>query len=214
MTASLTWDLPDLARVVGEVPSGDAPAGWWLSLHPEVLQAYETYRVQRQAWGDRLTELCQESGLSPKPMMAGVDGGELIGIIPDGGMKTPPQWWRITKDNLLVPRKRTTAEKEGDVLRRWLDLNRVPVPVEYLPGMPNTVWGTDERAYPVSIRRSLREGSAVLAFVGYDPKLAKPAFEPDGRWTKMKLSTFYQLRERQTGQPSQLMTRPKPGIMR
>lgn len=208
MTASLTWDLPDLARVVGEVPAGDAPAAWWLSLHPEVLSAYEAWRVQRQAWGDRLTELCQESGLPPRPMTA---GGELIGIIPDAGMKAP-QWWRMTKEELLVPRKRTRAEKEGDVLRRWLDLNRVPMAVEYLPGMPNTLWGADKKAYPVHIQRTPEK--AVLAFVGYPPMGAKIAFEPDGRWTKMKLSTFYQLRERQTGQPSQLMTKPKPGVMR
>jgi hypothetical protein len=212
MTASLTWDINDLARVIGEVPAGDAPAAWWLSLHPDVQKAYEAYRVQRQAWGDRLTELCQAHGLPPRPMMAGIDGGQLIGIIPDPGMK-PPQWWRVTKDNLLVPRKRTKAEKEGEVLRRWLDLNRVPTPVEYLPGMPNTVWGADQRAYSVHIRRSPRQGSAVLAFVGSDPDTAKPRFEPDGHWHRMKLSTFYELRELQTGQPSQIMEKPKPGIL-
>jgi hypothetical protein len=105
---------------------------------------------------------------------------------------------RAHRDGYWVPRKRTKAEKLSKASALFGKLNYVPTAVDYLPGMPSSLW-THDKVYPVHVRRNTvaNAQAAVLAFVGADPDTAEPVFEVSEHWTRMKLSTFHLLREHQ-----------------
>lgn len=190
--------LVSMAEVIGEMPPGDAPAAWYVSLDPEVLAGYERFRADYQDWHRRLTELLELSGLTTERLrISGLGGDYLAGLYPASRREKPPAGWRMAKEGYLVPRKQTRAQKEGEINRRFLALRRIPRAVDYLPGVPNTLWmpGPDgsTHAYPVHVRKPAQ---AVVVLLGADPDKASQPFVPDGRWSRMKLSTFHLLRER------------------
>lgn len=200
---SVLASMPDhtirsLQVMLGDMPPGDDPAAWWSSTHPEVIAAYERYRADAKAWADGMATLLEISGLPPNSRYRSLGADTLTGVLAPPNMGTPPRWWRKDTENVLIPRKRTRAEKASQVNRLFSNLRAIPRAVDYLPGLPDTLW-TWNRAYPVHVRRSVVHSpdAAVCAFVGHNPDEADPPFVPDERWTRMKISTFHLLRERQ-----------------
>jgi hypothetical protein len=195
------FSVKGMAELIGKLPPGDLPAAWYMSLHHDVLVAYERYDKDAAGWRDKMAELIGIGGLPHKLRFSTLGGDYLNGLIAPEDMTEPPRWWRFDKEGLLIPRKRTRAEREGEVLKLWKQLRDIPRAVDYLPGIPNTLWTTDpDHGYAVHIRKPAK---AVLAFVAHDPDKASPAFVVDGQWSRLKLSTFHLLRERQG--------RPQPG---
>lgn len=189
-----------MARTIGKLPPGDLPASWFMSLHYDVIEAYKRFDKDAAAWRGRMAELAGIGGLPYKLRFATLGGDHLLGLIPPEEMTEAPRWWRIDKDRLLIPRKRTRAERNGEVNKLWAKVVDIPRAVDYLPGIPNTLWappeyeGQPERAFAVHVRKP---ADAVLAFLAFDPDKASQPFAVDAQWTRMKLSTFHLLRERQ-----------------
>lgn len=193
--------LKSMAEVVGTLPGGDIPAAWYLSLDPEVLAKYEQWRQAYAAWKDRYTELCERNGIAPTTKYRRLGEDTVLGI--DGTAELNPTWWRKTKEGYWVPRKRTRAEKTSEAFQRFHAARRIPNAFRYVPGIASSVWiegkGNDwaTHVYPVHLRKP---GQAVLAFVGVNPDHACPPFEVGPQWSRMKLSVYHQLRERQEGE--------------
>lgn len=192
MTAPTT--LIDLAQLLGALPEGDAPAAWWVSTHDEVLSAYADYQANKRRWNELYLELLAEGDLPRTTTYVTASVNTLAGLTPPPERKTTPRWFRTTPAGLLVPRRRTRAEKTGPVVELWDGLEDIPTPV--LPGMPNGLV-TPTAVYPVALRARGVPPHAVCAFVGVDPEQADPPFEVSSHWSAMKLSTFHALRERQ-----------------
>jgi hypothetical protein len=194
------FSVKGMAALIGKLPPGDLPAAWFMSLHHDVLAAYRRFDTDAEAWRGRMAELIGIGGLPHRLRFSTLGGDYLVGLIPPQDMTEPPRWWRIDKEGLLIPRKRTRAERDGQVNKLWKQLRDIPRAVDYLPGIPNTLWAPPaggsmaDRGFAVHIRKP---AEAVLAFVGFDPDKASQPFVVDGQWTKMKLSTFHLLRERQ-----------------
>jgi len=203
MTISLTESLPELAEMIGPLPPGDTPAAWWMSTDAEVLAGYERFEADHKAWRSRIDKLWAISGFPRRPRgsqspaqrirVSSLGDAYLVGFVPPANLGDPPRFWRLNKQNILVPRRYTLMEKNSEVNKLFQRCRQIPNAVAYVPGMPDTLW-TYERAYPVHIRRP---GAGVLAFVGYPPEGADPAFEPGPEWSRLKLSTWHLLRERQ-----------------
>ena len=187
--------LPDttlvgMAAVIGPLPPGDVPAAWYMSQNPEVMARYDEYVAERTVWNQHMAELLDYSKLPADTQFVTLGQGFLKGLVPPPGATKPPRWWRI-EDKLLVPRKRTRAEKASEVNRLWTMLQAVSQP--RLPGLPDTLWvGTT--AYAPTVRKP---GKAVLVFLAHAPEKATQPFEVGHEWSRLKVSTFHLLRERQ-----------------
>lgn len=201
MSLPLT-DIHELSAILGNLPPGDVPAAWWITLDEEALAAYDRFTRDHAAWRNRMDKLYRISGLPRRGRgqarmerirISGLGDAYLVGLIPPSTMTVVPRFWRLNKQGVLVPRRYTVMEKNSEVNTLFAKCREIPAAVNYMPGMPRTLW-FDHAAYPVHIRRP---GLAVLAFIGHPPEGASPEFEPDARWERMKLSTFHLLRERQ-----------------
>lgn len=191
MTAPTT--LIDLAQLLGALPEGDTPAAWWVSTHEEVLEAYVEYQGNQRRWNELYLQLLAAGDLPRSTTYVTASKTTLAGLNPPKDRKTAPRWFRKTPEGLLVPRRRTRAEKTGEVVECWDGLVDIPTPV--LPGMPPAVV-TPTGTYAVAYRANKVPPVAVCAFVGIEPE-RDPSFEVDSHWSAMKLSTFHALRERQ-----------------
>jgi hypothetical protein len=194
----VTENIVELADVIGELPAGDTPAAWYASTEPEVLKAYQDFKDDHAAWRTRMATLVEVSGLPPSDppetlIVTGLGSEYLIGLKPTQSLTRTPRWWRVDHQGNLVPRRRTMAEKNSAVNLAFQAARRIPRAVDYMDGLPNALWAFNV-AYPVHIRKPAR---AVLVFLGYDPDRADPPFEVGEMWTRMKMSTFHMLLERQ-----------------
>ena len=61
------------------------------------------------------------------------------------------------------------------------------------PGLPDTLW-LGEVAYAPTVRKP---GKAVLVFLAHAPETATQPFEVGHEWSRLKVSTFHLLMERQ-----------------
>lgn len=191
----LDTSLFDLADQIGDLPSGDTPVAWWISAHPDVLEAYDNYHEQRRTWNDLYAELLAVAHLPTGTSFVAADA-QLQGLVPPKDKTKPSRWFRRTSAGLLIPRKRTRDEKVSVANTLWDRLLDIPVP--HLPGMPPALV-TAQGTYPVAFRHNVRLGrqATVCAYVGVDPKSADPAFDVGGQWSRMKMSTYHMLQERQ-----------------
>ena len=193
----LGGSIKDIAEVIGVLPAGDVPAAWFCSLNPEVLSAYAQYQSASAIWRARMDELTMLSEFPTTLKLSTLGGDSLLGLIPWEGMTTPPRWWRLDKEGLLVPRRRTRAEKASQVNTLWEQLRTIPRAVDFLPGLPNTLF-IGNQAYAVHIRKPAQ---AVLVFLAADPDVAYPPFEVGPQWSRLKMSTWWALKERQLVPP-------------
>ena len=182
--------LAGMAASIGPLPPGDVPAAWFMSQNPEVLARYDEYITERTNWNEHMVQLLQYSKLPWNVQYVTLAGGCLHGLVPPEGARAVPRWWR--RDGAVwVPRKRTRAEKASEVNKLWATLVQVPQP--RLPGLPDTLW-LGEVAYAPIVRKP---GNAVLVFLAHAPEQASQPFEVGHEWTRLKVSTFHLLIERQ-----------------
>lgn len=191
--------IKNLAEVIGEIPPTDGPpAAWYMTLDADCIKGYRQYLWDHKAWQDRVAELLQISGLKTDRIRYGGFGHQqyLVGFYIDGD---PPRWWRRDKKGYIVPRQRTKAERVSEIRTRFEACQKIPTALSYMQGMPHSLYGQrgpeGERA--VFFPQVRKPGQAVLVFLGMDPDQAGEPFEPDARWSRMKLSIFHLLRERQ-----------------
>lgn len=188
--------IKSMAAVIGELPPGDSPGAWWSSTYPQVTTAYDEFVAAKRTWNDRYAHFLKQSGLPPNTQFvteAGVH--RLMGVVaPPGFTESTQRWLRYHKNGThLLPRKRTLAEKNGPVARLWEELEYPPHALEFVPGMPAAIV-TAEGTFPVTLRKPAQ---AVLAFLGLPPERATEPFLVNEYWSRMKVSTFQLLRERQ-----------------
>lgn len=188
---SLNWQL-------GDLPEGDVPLAWYASTHGAVIEGWNLYLEATRQWNTGYAELLDAAGLKTTAQYMTTAKKHFIGIVPPKGAK-PNRWMRVDRDGLWVPRKRTTAEKQSVPSQLFDTLREIPEAVDFVDGMPNTLWSHNGMPYPVVLRRNAgaNPNAAVLAFVGADPDTASPPFEVGPQWTRMKLSTYHLLREHQ-----------------
>lgn len=205
--------LKSLADTLGPLPDGDIPVAWYCSTHPEVLAKYEEWRVAHQGWRDRFAELCAKSGFAyPGTQVAMLGDDAIAGLLPPDE-PTSATWWRKDRAGYWVPRKRTKAERSSEVFQRFQACRRVPSVVRYLPGLPHSLWvdgpGLATTVYPVKVRKP---GQAVLVFLGADPDRAQAStpFTLSEHWSRMKLSTYHMLKERQAAEKQDSPARFNP----
>lgn len=184
--------IHDLAELLGPMPPGDVPAAWFISTDDEVLAAWDKYKEDSRAWFAGWDELLAISGL-PKTTRAQIEEGLLVGLVPPPGAKRPGRWWRYTPTGLLVPRRRTRAEKASEVNALWARLEEIPEAINYLPGMPKVLFSGEKTYVPVA----RKPAAVVLVFLGYDPDKAAAPFVPTEAWYRLKISTYLTLVERQ-----------------
>jgi hypothetical protein len=183
--------LKSLSDTLGTMPAGQIPVAWWSSTHPEVIKAYEDFDRDIRRWRQKLGELLALSGLPADTRLFHRGSDTMIGFtVPPQGA---PEGWRVDKGNHLVPRQRTKAEREGQIFTRFKELQPIPRAVDYLPGMPHTLWMDDRVFFPQVFRPAI----AVLVFIMGNPAKAAEPFIVGEQWTEMKMSTFHLLREYQ-----------------
>jgi len=203
MTLPVTDSLKQLAEILGPLPPGDTPAAWWYSCDPQVLRDYARFEIDHKTWRTRMAHLYAISGFkSPSDPLSAIrissQGADyVLGLLPPPGVHQAPTGWRF-EHGVLVPRKRTLAERGSPVNRAFARVRTIPRAADYLTGLPTTLW-TPDAAYPVDVRKP---GQAVLAFVGIDPDRSWPEFAPSPQWGRLKLSTYWLLRERQAAAPA------------
>lgn len=209
--ASVLRVLPDhsihsLAAVIGQLPTGDVPLAWYISTTDEVIKGWADYVGAKAEWNNDYARLLDITALPGDTKFITHAKGHFVGIYARREhaqiTPVPTRWLRANREGYFVPRKRTKAEKESEVSRLFESLEHVPQATDFVPGMPDTLWSQSGMPYPVHMRRSSGNadpdyGPAVCAFVGADPDCADPPFVVSEHWTRMKLSTFHLLRERQ-----------------
>lgn len=184
-----------ILELIGQVPPAERPPeAWYMTLDEDCIKGYEQWKVDYKAWADRVAELIQMSGLKPTSVIryGGLGGRVLEGFEPSTPLASPPRWWRGNKSGYWVPRKRTKAEREGEVLHRFHKVQAIPHAIDYLKGMPTALYLPKMSAVLPVVRRP---GEAVLVFLSANPDHAVQPFEPDNRWSRLKLSTYHQIRE-------------------
>lgn len=191
-----------LPEIIGPLPDTDGPpAAWYMTLDEECLTGYDNWQVDYKDWSDRVAELIQMSGLKMTTCIryGGIGRRTVEGFEALNPLDKPPRWWRTTKQGFWVPRKRTKAEREGEILARFDAIQGIPHPIDYIKGMPTALYirGPLPGGRQVILPEVRKPGDAVLVLLAADPRNAVEPFEPDNRWTRLKLSTWHLIKEQQ-----------------
>lgn len=186
-----------LAPLVDPIPSGN-PAAWWVTDDPQHLAQVEAFVEAETAWDAAAEELAAEAGSDSTGIRVTSARGyeHLVGFQPVPGSE-PRVGWRVDSDTgLLVPSKRTKADRESGSEERFQALSQVPVLGGYLTGIDrgfiagNKFWPTQFYV----------RDTVIAAFVAADPEECTrgDGFQVDATWTRIPMSTFHLLRERKS----------------
>lgn len=207
------YSVKDLEYLVGldQVPlRGPLPAVWWVTVEPELLDAYDRWKADYAVHYERVRVLAESIGVKVESGRTWSFNGrtELSGFTPPHEMllwaghpeHVPvPAGWRLDrKEGRLVPSRRTKADRESQVNRDWAAVKRIPDVQAYMRGLPNEIMLSDREfggtMYKVVYWRGVR---AVMAYTGADPDRSEDKLEIDrGLWHRQKLSALATLRER------------------
>ncbi|AHG23756.1 hypothetical protein PBI_DONOVAN_52 [Mycobacterium phage Donovan] len=216
MTA-IDYDNLDVVRpLIGDgVPSKSTlPAVWWLTTDPRQVDAFDTWLADYKAHVEKVGELAKSLGLDGAEdayMWSGGTSSVITGFrVPTfmGHWNTEhpdyrpiPSGWRIDKkENLLVPSRKTKADRESQANKDFGAIKRVPNVRAYMSGLPTEI-ALDDRSfggtiYAVNYRRG---ENCVWAYSGGDPdrqpeKRANAEIDTSV-WHRMKLSILAALME-------------------
>lgn len=190
MTIMPENSIKSLRAIIGQLPSGDIPAAWYSSTDPDVREGYDEFISANRDWNAVYKTMLTEAGLNESIRFVTHANHYLAGLVPRVGTQTP-RLMRVDKNGLLVPRKRTRAEKESRVNELWEECFEMPDAEKFIPGIPHTIW-QDNRILPVKFRKP---AIAVLAFMTIAPEEATQPFEVSPQWSRMKISTYHLLKE-------------------
>ncbi|GAB18322.1 hypothetical protein GOEFS_051_00170 [Gordonia effusa NBRC 100432] len=193
----------EIANAIGTIPGGGAPAAWWYSDDADNIAGYKRHEIARNEWFARFQTFAEtHQGKSDEaPTWSSWDGSiTLKGLVTKDGHAIPEGWRFDHKTSLMVPSRKTKADRESNVSKEFAALRRVPAPRDYMTGMPASLWG-DHTISPVEISM-LTGGTVVIAFCGSDPDRVNPGrrryFPVDeSKWHRLPLSTFHRLRDGQ-----------------
>jgi hypothetical protein len=207
------YDQAALMELIGpdKIPvKGTLPAAWWISTDPEILAAYDRWKIDYRAHLAEVDEFGASIGLEPG---AGLISGwgisaDFVGFQPPHRMfvygpdriPVPPGWRIDSKSHRLVPVRKTKADRENFINARFKQLRKVPEIRAYMHGMPTELLldhGFSGMIYQVNYHRG---DACVWAYLGGDPDRADPSsrrhFDVDeDLWHRQKLSSLMLLRE-------------------
>ncbi|WP_336792985.1 hypothetical protein [Gordonia malaquae] len=194
----------DLQSVVGPIPAGDVPAAWWITTAPVEIAAYDLYRLKYADYFDnRLKPLMDELGVDTARTWRSPRGTSLKGFSVPRGMGTwpshpdyrpVPDGWRIDKqNNLLVPIRRTKADRDSAANRIMKDLHAVPSAERVMSGLARELHLPGHLYWP----HYLRGTASIIAYVGGDPDRADVPYEVDESiWTRRTVAEWRELQEK------------------
>lgn len=188
-----------LAPLVSPLNIDTAPAAWWVTVDSAHLEEYAAFRSDLDTWMKEAGQLARDAGGDPEYVQASRGFGDrrLAGFGTVRGQDTAAGWRIDSKSHLIVPSRRTKADRESDAAKRFAALSAVPTPSRYVTGISHGLF-LPGMWYGVAIAR---RGTVLLAFCNGDPDRADPGdrrdFTVDDTWSRIPLSTFHQLRERE-----------------
>lgn len=199
MTTPVTVPLQTIKswhHTLGQLPPGDVPGAWYMSVNKAVIQAFEEHRDRQRKWNDMYAEFLKLNELPPDTKYVS-HSTHFVGAVPPAGV-TSTQWLRADNEGKLIPRKKTKAEKESRSNQLWDELQELPDPV--IPGMPQTLITSQGTIFKPTFRKPAQ---AVLALLPVNPsgsvtdEKGNQIWRVGEEWSRLKLSTFHLLREHQ-----------------
>ncbi|ACU41892.1 hypothetical protein SEA_HALEEMA_54 [Mycobacterium phage Haleema] len=210
-------DLDTARQLIGDgVPStGALPAAWWISTDPEIIEAYDRWKSDYAAHRDRVDAFVRDTfgGTGAEDAMMWSHGTRSVisGFTPPHEMtiwpghddyRPPPTGWRVdSKSHLLVPSRKTKADRESDANKVFDAIKQVPNLGSYIFGLSPELF-LDDRGWggTVYYTRYRRGDNCVWAYSGGDPDRQltddRRAFKVAAIvWTRMPLSTLAKLME-------------------
>lgn len=188
----------NLATLIPPLKVGGAPAAWWVTDAQVHLDEWDAHVAAKEEWNAAVDELVRDAGADPDGvrLYSGFGNNRLAGFLPLNG-QAPATGWRVdSKSGLVVPSRRTKVDRESDSTKRFESLTVVPSPNRYVTGIGDGLF-LPGMWYGVTI---VRRGPVLLAFCNGDPDRVDPEdrrdFEVDDTWTRLPLSTFHLLHER------------------
>lgn len=206
----------DIEYLIGldRVPvKGPIPAAWWITVHPDQLDAYDRWKADYGIHFDKIDALAHTIGLTANAgrYSSWAKTSTLTGFDPPAGMylypsqpnHTPvPQGWRLDrKADRLVPSRKTKADRESQVAKDFAAVRNIPNVRAYLAGLPTEIFLGDRgmgggTIYGVNYWRGQQ---CVAAYTGGDPDRCDDPLAIDTTiWYRQKLSTLVALREKAT----------------
>lgn len=214
----LSAEAEAIADLIGDrLPaSGPVPAAWWLTVDTDQIAGYDRWRSEYDERCAQIGELAKSIGveLGDAKMWSSYGRGPaaFIGFRPPLGMghwnqdlpdyRPIPEGWRIDKKrDLLVPVRKTKADRASQANKDFAKVRAIPNVRSYLSGLPDSIHLDDRdfggTIYPVNYRRGAR---CVWAYSGGDPD-RQPNNQMNGSvntaiWRRQPLSTLVALMER------------------
>ncbi|AVO24905.1 hypothetical protein SEA_DOESNTMATTER_53 [Mycobacterium phage DoesntMatter] len=210
-------DLDTARQLIGDgVPStGALPAAWWISTDPEIIEAYDRWQLDYEAHRERIDVFVREmfggTGAEDAMMWSHGTRSVISGFTPPRPMtywsghpdyRPPPTGWRVdSKSHLLVPSRKTKADRESDANKVFSELKQVPNLGTYMFGLSPELF-LDDRGWggTVYYTRYRRGDNCVWAYSGGDPDRQLTDDRREFKvaatvWTRMPLSTLATLME-------------------
>ncbi|MCV7083287.1 hypothetical protein H7H37_21145 [Mycolicibacterium insubricum] len=201
--------------MAGSIPAkGAVPAVWWITTDADQCGAYDRWKADYQTYTEKVERLAESIGLTVDAaiMWESFDGtSTLCGFRPPNGMgvgwsghpnyRPVPDGWRIdSRKDLLVPSRKTKADRESQANKDFAAAGSIPDAHAYLTGLPTSIHLDDRflggTIYPVHYRRG---AECVWAYCGGDPDRQPDRSMNDtvdeSIWQRMKLSVLVALME-------------------
>lgn len=215
--SGLSAEAEAVADLIGDrLPAyGPVPAAWWLTLDPDQIAGYDRWSRDYDESCEKVTELAKSIGLELGDARIwrpwGKEPAGLSGFLPPTymghwntelpGYRPIPEGWRIDKKKgLLVPARKTKADRESQANKAFAAAQCIPNVRSYLSGLPDSVY-LDDRDFGGTIyqMRYRRGARCVWAYCSGDPD-RQPNNGMNGQvdttiWRRQPLSTLVALME-------------------
>lgn len=213
------YSIDDIAELIGDdrLPTGAVPAAWWLTVDPGQIASYDRWSTEYNAAREQVAALAESIGVDVKDARLwsawGTEPETLSGFAKPRYMDhwnrdhpeyrpIPPGWRVDKKKNLLVPSRKTKADRESQANKDFAAVKGIPNVRAYMSGLPHSVHLEDRSdfggtIYPVQYRRGAR---CVWAYCGGDPD-RQPEYRLNDQvdtaiWHRQPLSMLVALMER------------------
>ncbi|MGU3650641.1 hypothetical protein [Mycolicibacterium sp. A43C] len=205
--------VDELAKLIGDrIPTGTVPAAWWITTDPDQLAAYDRWIADYDARREDIKRLADTLGVDVTDARTwhGFGSTSLLGFTPPPYMghwntelpehRPIPDGWRIDKKkNLLVPSRRTKADRDSQANRDFNAVARIPHLTKYLTGMAGEIEIDHPGGGRIYFTGYTRGEQCVLALSGGDPDRQsgerRKAEIDTSIWHRQRVATLVALRE-------------------